>query len=213
MKILFIGSHADDIELGCGGTLRRAINKGHIVKCIYTSQSDYTDSNGDTLRNREMVISELEQSLKILGVDDYKELDFPAKDIPYNSEIVSEIDKVLEEFKPDLVFTHWPFDTHQSHRNTSLSTISSVRNLNNILMYEPFPPSGRSYITFRPQIYIDISDTIDTKMEAIKAHKSQLDKYGQEWLESIVGRAKMRGYEARTKYAEAFEPLRLRYEL
>jgi LmbE family N-acetylglucosaminyl deacetylase len=213
MRILAIGAHADDIELGCGGTLARAVKNGHIVKCLYTSQSDYTDREGYVLRDRKTVINELESSLKILGVDDYDELDYPAKDVPFNSDIISDIDRVLEEFKPDLVLTHWPFDTHQSHRNTSLSTVSSVRNLNNVLMYEPFPPSGRSYIPFRPQVYIDISDDIDKKLESIKAHKSQLDKYGDEWFESIKGRAKMRGYEARTKYAEAFELLRLRYEL
>lgn len=144
-----------------------------------------------------------------LGVTDYQELDFPSKDVPYNSELVGEIDKVINEFNPDLIFTHWVFDTHQSHRNTSEATISAARNKNSILMYEPFPPSGRSYVPFRPQMYFDIN--IDKKIRAIKAHKSQLEKYGNDWFESIEGRARIRGYETRQKNAEVFEVVRFKF--
>ena len=76
-------------------------------------------------------------------------------------------------------------------------------------MYEPFPPSGRSYVAFKPQVYVDITENIPTKIMSLKAHKSQHEKYGQEWIEAIEGRARMRGFECNYKYAEVFETLRM----
>lgn len=213
MKILAIGAHADDVELACGGTLAKAINNGHDVMVLYTSESVFTDRNGIIERNRDTVSKELSDAMNIIGVEKFMELDYPTKDVPYDSNIVSEIDKVIEEFNPDIIFTHWVFDTHQSHRNTAQASISAARNRPTILMYEPFPPSGRSYMPFNPKVYIDITDTIDTKIKAIKAHKSQVKKYGKDWFESIEGRARIRGYEARVKYAEVFEPVRMKLEL
>jgi len=211
MKILAIGSHADDIELGCGGTLAMAIEKGHQVKCLYTSDSVFTNKEGVVERDRDCVVRELKDAMDCLGVTDYEELNFPSKDVPYDSELVSAIDRVVGEYQPDIVMTHWVWDTHQSHRHTAEATISACRNLDSILMYEPFPPSGRSYMPFRPQMYFPIN--IDKKIAAIKAHKSQLEKYGNDWFESIEGRARMRGYEMKEKYGECFEVVRFKNNL
>jgi LmbE family N-acetylglucosaminyl deacetylase len=214
MNILVVGAHADDIELACGGTISRAIKSGHKVLCLYTTKSEFTDKNGKVERTRETVEEELKVAMKLLGVgNNYIELDFSTKDVPYNSELISQIDKVIESFNPDIIFTHWIFDTHQAHRNTSQATISAARNKQTILMFEPFPPSGRSYMPFNPKVYIDISDNIKDKIKAIKAHKSQVKKYGKDWFESIEGRARIRGYENKCKYAETFEPVRIKLEL
>lgn len=209
MRILAIGAHADDIELGCGGTLARLIENGHQVKCLYTSDSTFTNEFGETQRTRDCVVRELKDAMTCLGVTDYLELGFPSKDIPFSSDLVSEIDKVINEFKPDIIFTHWVFDTHQSHKNTAEASISAGRNIKSILMYEPYAPSGRSYMPFRPQMYFDIN--IDKKISAIKAHKSQVEKYGNSWFEGIEGRARIRGYEMREKYGEVFEVVRFKF--
>ncbi len=210
MKILAIGAHADDIEIGCGGTIARAIKNGHSVKILITSDSVYNNYDGTVLRTEDDIKKEVFPAIETLGVkkSNFSILKFPNKDVPYNSQIVESLNKIMDEYKPDLILTHWTFDTHQDHRNTALATISAARNFNNILMYEPFPPSGRSYMAYRPQVYIDITDNIDNKIKAIKAHKSQLLKYGEDWIESIKGRAKMRGYESNVKYAETFELVR-----
>jgi LmbE family N-acetylglucosaminyl deacetylase len=213
MKILAIGAHLDDIELACGGTLAKAIRKGHQVKCIIMTPSGYKNYDGTVLRTETEAYEEGKEALSLLGVTDYVIFDFPNKHIPYNGDTVEAIDKVLNEFKPDLIFTHWSFDTHQDHQNTSLSSISASRWFNSIFMYEPFPPSGRSYHPYRPQVYIDITDDMETKKKAIRAHKSQEKKYGPSWVESIESRARMRGNESGTKYAESFEVLRYGLEI
>jgi len=213
MNILAIGAHLDDIELACGGTLARAINAGHKVKMLVMTDSAYKDFNGVVLRTREEAMDEGIKAAKTLGVSDLEILDLPIKYIPYNGDSVEKINKVIDEFKPDYIFTHWIHDTHQDHMNTALATISAARYKNNIFMYEPFPPSGRSYGAYRPQAYFDITETIDAKIESLKEHKSQHAKYGSDWTEAVAGRARMRGFESGYKYAEVFEVVRIDLKL
>jgi len=208
---MFIGAHIDDIEIGCGGTVARAIKRGNNVKLVVMSHSSYSNYDGKVLRTDDEASIEGVNAIKLLGVneEDFIILDYPNKSIPYDSTTVESLDKLINEFKPDKIFTHWAFDTHQDHKNTSLATISAARWYNNIFMYEPAAPSGRSYHPFRAQMYVNISDTIDLKIDSLKAHKSQYKKYGDLWVEAIEGRAKIRGLESYCKYAECFEVVRL----
>lgn len=208
-KILCIGAHADDVEIAMGGTIVNFIKNKNKVKIIIMSNSSYTDYNGKLLRSIKQAKKEEYKSLKVLGVSDYIFLNFPTKDIPYNSNSIETLNKIIDNFKPNLIFTHWIFDTHQSHKNTGLATISAARNYNNILFYEPFPPSGRSYLPFKIQLYSDISNVINKKIDSLKKHKSQYIKYGKEWTEAVKARAKLRGFECQKQYAECFEILRM----
>ncbi len=213
MKVVAIGAHLDDIELACGGTLARAVQAGHEVKMVILSQSDYTNYDGRIMRRAEIAVSEGTNAALALGVTDVDILDFPTKDIPYDSRVVESLDQRISEFNPDLIFCHWPFDTHQAHKNSSLSTISASRYFNSILMYEPITPSGRSYVGFRPQFYVDISDQIDQKIDALKAHETEYKKYGDAWLGAVKARAQHRGYEMGVQFAEAFEVMRFELKL
>lgn len=209
MRIVAIGAHLDDIELACGGTLARAVQAGHQVKMICLTGSAYTNYDGRVLRTQEVAVEEGRVAASLLGVGDFEILDFPTKDVPYDSRTVEAIDRRISEFQPDTIFTHWPFDTHQAHRASSLSTISAARRFNTIFLYEPIPPSGRSYVAFRPQLYVDITPFQEVKEASLRAHRSQYEKYGEEWIEAVRGRALLRGFEMGTKYAEAFEVVRM----
>lgn len=209
MKIIAIGAHLDDIELACGGTLARAVENGHEVMMLVLSESDYTNFKGDVLRTKETALTEGKQAAQVLGVENLVVLDHPTKDIPYHSTVVEQIEEHITDFKPDLIFTHWAFDTHQAHQGTALSTISAARRHSSILMYEPISPSGRSYVGYRPQLYIDITSCIDKKLASLKAHESQYQKYGENWIEAIEARARHRGFEGGYRFAESFEILRM----
>lgn len=217
MKIIAVGAHLDDLELACGGTIAKAIRNKHEVRMIVLSKSDYLHYNGTYRRNANIAIREGEEAAEILGVKYLKIYDFPTKDIPNDSKVVEVLNREFDEFQPDLILTHWQFDTHKSHMNTALTTIAAGRYYNSIIMFEPFPPAGRSYAAFRPQLYVDITDSIERKLKALSAHKSELEKYGPEWVETIRARAKLRGFELisnepkRLKYAEAFEIVRLNF--
>lgn len=214
LRIIAVGAHLDDIEIACGGTIAKAIDRGHIVRMIVLSKSGYSDYAGKQVRTNEQASKEGRKAASILGVDDLRIYDYPAKDVPYDSSIVEVLNAEFDTFRPDVILTHWQYDTHKSHQNTALATFAAGRYYNSILMYEPFAPAGRSYAGFRSQIYVDISQTINKKISAIKAHKSELSKYGIEWVDAVRARAIFRGFELiersnkGQRFAESFEVLR-----
>lgn len=210
MKIMAIGAHLDDIEIACGGTLAKAIKNGHKVKVLIMSKSGYTNKEGKVQRTNDEAVKEGMNALKTLGIKDVEILDFPTKDIAFESDVVNAIDIRMSKFNPDIIFTHHPFDTHQAHEGVAKASIAAARRKNTIFFYEPIQPSGRSYVAFKPQMYVDIEDTIKTKIDSLKCHKSEYNKFGAEnWIEGVKCRCGFRGYEIGKKYAEAFETLRI----
>lgn len=207
-NILAIGAHADDIEIGCGGTVAlHSINRDNVYILVMTG-SYYTNYDGTILRNKEEGDKEEEQGARILG-GKLLNLGFETKNVPFSQESIEAINKIIDTYNIDTIYTHWYHDTHQDHMRTTQSVLSAGRYVKNILMYEPEYPAGRSYLGFRNQYYIDISSTFETKMEALKQHKSQIEKYGEEkFLNAIEARARHRGYEIGNKYAECFEVIR-----
>ncbi len=210
MKILAVGAHLDDIEIACGGTLAKAVENGHEVKALILSKSGYTNFDGIIMREDNVAVEEGLHALHILGLKQIEILDFPTKDIPFHSVVVEAIDKVVNKFGPNIIFTHHPFDTHQAHVGVSNATIAASRRKNTVFFYEPITPSGRSYVAFRPQLYVEIENTINKKIDALREHKTEYNKFGKEdWIQGVHARCSFRGYEIGKKYAEAFEVLRI----
>ncbi len=210
MKILVVGAHLDDIELACGGTIAKAIRNGHQVKTLIMSKSGYTNKEGQVQRSDDVAVKEGVEALRTLGVEDIEILDFETKDIPFRSDVVNAIDVVMAAYNPDVIFTHHPFDTHQAHEGVAKATIAAARRKNTVFFFEPIQPSGRSYVAFKPDLYVGIDETVDIKIEALKKHKSEYNKFGgEDWIQGVKSRSGFRGYEIGKKYAEAFEILRL----
>ena len=210
MKIMAIGAHLDDIEIACGGTLAKAVEAGHNVKVLIMSKSGYTNKEGKKQRSDDVAVREGLRALQTLGVEDIEILDFETKDIPFRSDVVNAIDVRMAKFEPDIIFTHHPFDTHQAHEGVAKATIAAARRKNTVFFYEPITPSGRSYVAFKPQMYVDIESTLDKKIQSLKCHTSEYNKFGAEdWIEGVRCRCGFRGYEIGKKFAEAFEILRL----
>ena len=213
LKIIAIGAHGDDIELACGGTLAKAVNYGHDVSMILVTGGSSNDHNNVTIRNQDEAKKEAIDASKILGVSNLHILGYKDTCVPYSVDLISKLDKIISKFQPDIIFTHFVFDTHQDHIRTAHSTISAARRQNTILLYEPINPSGQGYMPFRPQAYVDITEVIETKVNSLKAHRSQYKKYSDKWIEAVVARAKFRGFEMGTDYAECFEVVRAELQL
>ncbi|CAG1020323.1 N-acetyl-alpha-D-glucosaminyl L-malate deacetylase 1 [Patescibacteria group bacterium] len=208
-NILAVGAHADDVEIGCGGTVAIHSKNGNNVYILIMAKSYYTNYDHKVLREKEDGDLEETEGAMILG-GKLINLGFETKNVPYSSESIEAINKIIDELNIDTIFTHWYHDTHQDHMRTTQSILSAGRYVKNIFMYEPEYPAGRSYMGFRNQYYVDITSTFDIKMEALKQHKSQVKKYGEEkFLNAIEARAHHRGYEIGSKFAECFEVIRM----
>ena len=124
-----------------------------------------------------------------------------------DKDMIGKIETVVSEVKPGFIFCHFPDDTHQDHRHLCQATVSATRHIRNVIFYE-----GPTTQNFSPHVYIDISNTLDKKVAALKAHQSQLQKTNIEELsivELAYSSANFRGIQGRVKYAEAFHSLRL----
>lgn len=192
--ILAIGSHPDDIELGCGATLRK-----HVVEKddVYFVIASYGEKGGE----KDSRYEEALKSAKLIGAKDVFFLGLPDTMIKHDGITVGKLDKYISGIKPDLIYVHSPKDYHQDHAAISQSTLSASRHMKNgVLFYE----SPSTTIEFRPTAYNDITDYFECKLKSVEYFESQSEKNYMEKV-SIVGLAKSRGSVLGVEYAEAFE--------
>ncbi len=170
-SILAIGAHPDDIELGCGGSLAKFIRNGVRVRALVLSKGDVGN------RYQADRLLETKSALELLGITDIHTVDFPDTRMhQYLSEIIACIEEHVRAVQPDRVYTMFKDDRHQDHRTTYEASIVACRWASQILCYET--PS--SWPDFQPQVFEEIGDTLDIKIQALALHESQRDrKYTQ----------------------------------
>ncbi len=194
LKVLAIGAHPDDIELSCGGTLLK-LRKEYDTN-IYSLVFSKGELKSDPLtRAKEQV-----KAGEFLGVSETKLLDYKDGSILADSNLVNEIEQVVKEYQPDLIFTHCIDDVHQDHRNIGWATLSATRRKKPaILLY----PSLFTRDRFTPNLYIDISRHLDQKLKLLSLFKSQgTNEYMDP--EVIKAQARESGLHSGCKYAEEF---------
>lgn len=197
MNVVAIGAHPDDIEIGAGGTVALHTMQGDRVTFIILS-------GGGAIAEEEERKSEAREAASVLGVDDVHLLDFPDTRIPYGVETVQRIEEIINEVEPDRLYIHSEEDTHQDHRNSSLSAVAATRNFDKVFAYES--PSTRS--SFAPQHFVTFGQEIlQKKIDSIRTHESQNKKKYLE-ADAMKGLARFRGRQANAKYAESFEVVR-----
>ncbi|SRR5581483_876884 len=200
MNILAIGAHPDDIELGCGGLLLKASRQNHNVFM-------YTLTRGAASGDPQQRTKELMQSAKFIGAKKLWIDNFEDTKLSLSSELINHIEFFINKSDPDIVITHSLGDTHHDHRAIAASTIEAGRFIPSILSYE-IPVTK----DFKPQVYYDISDVMDDKIELINIFWSQRTKM---FLRSnaIKGLAEYRALQSRLNTSvtcvEAFEVQKL----
>lgn len=200
VDILAIGAHPDDIEYGCGGTLVKYVKAGHRVFLFIATHGTF--GGVGSIRSEEM-----EASAKHMGASDLFWGGYTDTQIPMSQNLISEIEVIIGKVKPRFIFTHWRDDTHQDHRNLTACTLAATRYIPNFLFYES--PSSQN---FNPNVYVDISDVLDEKIELLKIHASQISKTNIEEttiIDIAASAATFRGIQARVKRAEGFVSQRL----
>lgn len=204
MNVLAIGSHPDDLEYGCGGTLARYARAGHRVTMLVLTGGEQGGSSG--IRAREAL-----KAAEILGASDVIQGEYEDTKIPLTREFISYIESILKRVSPQVIFVHSGEDTHQDHRTVHMATLSAARYIPNLLFYE-----GPTSAEFQPTIFVDIADTLDAKLRALEAHSSQVQKTNipnTNIFEMARATAVFRGTQGRVQAAEAFRSARLFLEI
>jgi len=168
MKIVCIGAHPDDVEMGMGGTIVNHVKKGDKVSIILCTMGGV--SGDPKSREREAF-----QSAKILGVDDLKIMNYSVFKLNKpEKEFARILEKVFNEIKPDRAYTHTASDIHQVHVGVNKSVISAAKNINQILCYETISSATPEFL---PNAYVDITKTIKQKIKSLQTHKSQSHRF------------------------------------
>lgn len=196
MRVLAIGAHPDDIELGCGGTVARiSAAGGHATMLVLTD-----GCLGPTGHDPRWL--EQEQACEVLGAE-LRWGGYGDGELRHDPHLVGCIGRVLDEVQPDLVLTHAIGDSHQDHVAAAQATIAAARRHPDVLHYE-----SPSTLSFHPTVFADIEGQVDPKLEALRCHLSQVVGAARVDLEALEAQLRFRGHQGRIRFAEAFESTR-----
>lgn len=173
LNIVCVGAHPDDPESGCGGTLAKYANAGHTVTVVYLTRGEGGIPGKSADEAAAIRTKEAEAACKWLNVRPV----FAGQvdgDTMVNNAWIRTIGGLIEREKPDIVFAHWPMDTHRDHQAASLMTIQAwVQAKQKFDLYFFEVCSGEQTMAFRPTDYVDITDTQAQKRKAVFCHESQ----------------------------------------
>ncbi len=198
-RVLFLGAHPDDIELGCGALLHQIVDKTEVL-CVTLSDNQ---KNPD-LKN---VKDEHLTSMAVLGVPAEKVVfgPFTTRVFPDSrQEILEYFLKLRRDFKPDLIFVHSQHDIHQDHNTMTDEALRAFRGIT-VLGFDVV----RSSYGFFPHFLVEVSEeSVNKKIEALSQYETYRDKYyfNSELTRSIMVR---HGALAEIPFAEGFDILRI----
>lgn len=201
LKVLVVGGHPDDPESGCGGTIARYVGEGHDVNVLYLTRGEAGidgKSHDEAARIR---TSEAERACALLGASPrfFGQID---GDTHIDGAAYDAMRKFFADEQPDVVFTHWPVDTHRDHRAASLLVYDAWLATHKTAALAYFEVlTGEQTQLFRPTDYVDIGVVAQRKRDACFLHASQRPG---EWYATHERMSRFRGMEHGCEDAEAF---------
>lgn len=221
VDVLAIGAHPDDIELSCGGAVASLAKLGHTV-----ALADLTRGELGTRGTKEIRSAEAEEAANILGVTTRRNLEIPDGNIQVNQENLKRLIQLIREFQPRIMLIPFALDRHPDHGYTHqlcreawfYAGLEKIPTTHNGVAQKAFRPdryyeymqwyeSGVSFV-------VDVSDTFDIKMKAVRAYTSQFHNLESkepetvlsqpEFLDLIEVRGRYYGRRIGVKYGEPF---------
>lgn len=223
LDILAIGVHPDDVELGCAGTIVNEVRNGKKVGIVDMTQGELgTRGTKDTRK------VEAEAAAKILGVSVRENLKmrdgFFMNDEAHKMQMI----QIIRKYQPDVILANILEDRHPDHGRAG-NLIADAAFLSGLVKIETFDEQGRPQQKWRPKmvlhylqdwdhepnIMIDITESMETKMQSILAYTTQFNNTSDyegvqtyisspEFLDSVKSRARIFGKKIGVKYAEGF---------
>jgi LmbE family N-acetylglucosaminyl deacetylase len=218
-KILCIQPHPDDCEIAIGGILAKlSLEKKEI---IYLTLTDGCFGTNDPSIKPEQLAKirkeEQEKAAKIIGVKKIIWLNYKDTELPYSPDVRNKIISIIREEKPDIVLAPdaWlPYEVHPDHRHAGLLAteavfFSSLPNINRIDLEKGLGPHEVQliglYYTSKPNYIVDISDTFNIKINALKEHKSQFQNNWEFLVMYLQGISAFYGKKINKDFAEALK--------
>ncbi len=219
-SILVVAAHPDDEVLGCGGTMAKHRAQGDDVHVLIMAEGI---TARDQTRNREhrnqdlFALNEMAQQVHtILNSTSCKLHDFPDNrmDSIDRLDVVKVIENVIQQHKPDTIYTHHAGDVNIDHRRTHEAVITACRPqpghcVKRLLFFEVpsstewQPPHSAAY--FMPTWFVDISETLSKKLDALKSYDSEMRNFPHpRSYKAVEALAQWRGATAGFESAEGF---------
>lgn len=201
MNVLVVAAHPDDEVLGMGGTIRKYTKEDHKVKIMimatgitsrrssnFQNSTEYdieNDLKGEMAKQIKDLQKDAKKASKIMGVKELEFIGFPDNEMDKNSnlQITKIIERCIRDFKPEIVYTHSPYDINVDHKACYNATLTATRPKKNqrvkqVISFEVSSSTEWYFPTqFSPNIFIDISKEISIKIKALKAYKNEIKKF------------------------------------
>lgn len=190
-KILVVAAHPDDEILGCGGTIAKYLKEGTKVKTVILTKG--ISSRYDKVTNKvKKLQSKLQKSSllanRAIGVRDISFFDLPDNQFDSKSllSLVKILEKIIKEFKPNKIFTHFINDLNIDHQYTSKAVITAARpeyhnSVAEIIFFEINSSTDYQINTngmqFQPNFFVNISKTLKNKKKALTFYRTEMKKY------------------------------------
>lgn len=221
-KILVIAAHPDDEVLGCGGTMAKLAREGNEIYTLMMGEGlTARDKKRDRgLRKKELneLKKQIDSANRMLGVKEIFIHNFP--DNRFDSvdllDIIKKIEEVKRKIKPEVVFTQHEKDLNIDHQILYKAVLAATRpmvgeTVKEIYSFEALSSTEWNYpLNFLPDVYFEISDTLELKIKAMKIYKSELKDFPHpRSLEGIKLNARYWGMRVGQKHVEVFKTVRV----
>lgn len=215
--VLVVAAHPDDEVLGPGGTLARHVHRGDQVHALLVADgatSRYADGMAEVLAKC------TRRAAQVLGFASVEHLAFPDQrlDALPLLEVTREVEKSVDRVRPDIVYTHFPGDVNADHGIVARAAWTACRPyvLPGLRLFAAFEtPSSTEWAwpiagsTFHPALFVDVSSTLDEKLDAMSCYETELREYPHpRSLRALRERAAYWGSRVDRPAVEAFEVLR-----
>jgi len=221
-RIMIVAAHPDDEILGCGGTVARMIEEGASAITVILGEGVTSRDKERDSEKRAAELSALKNQIKeankIIGIEQVYTFDFPDNrfDTVGLLDIVKVIEEIKNDFKPNIVFTHFANDMNVDHSITNRAVLTATRPMvgepvKEIYAFEILSSTEWNFpLSFAPDFFVEVSNNLDKKIEAMSVYKDELRDYPHpRSLKGIELNGEYWGMRTGLKMAEAFKVLRI----
>ncbi|THF63118.1 PIG-L family deacetylase [Pseudothauera nasutitermitis] len=217
--VLIVSAHPDDEALGCGGTIARHVSEGDIVYAVFLADGvSARETSGNV--ELEQRTGAAEKARQLLGIRESYYLGLPDNRLDYLPliEVVQCLEPIVRKVRPDVIYTHHHGDLNIDHRITHAAVLTACRPMPGCSVREIYAfevMSSTEWATpsespFQPNHYVDISDFLDVKLQALQAYELEMrDEPHSRSLKHLESLARHRGNTVGVVAAEAFMVVRL----